>query len=122
MNLYQQYYNIRHQIDTLSFEEAELKEQIIAELKQSEDNTIKTDFGNFTKRVSKKYIFSPFIEDEEKKLKEKVKLFSKPLERVIEEKKQIEIEEGVAEEVTSVSMAFTYADNKIQPSALLINK
>lgn len=122
-SIFQQYYDVRHQIDELATLETKLKELVISELEKSETNTVKNEFGNFTKRVSKRYAFSFEVKDKEleitkliqefaKPLEKQIEDFSTPLKKLVEDKKQEEIEKGVAKEQVTVSMAFSYSDHK----------
>jgi len=118
-DIYKQYYEIRHQIDTLKGEEERLKELVLEEALKSEENTIKTEFGTFQKRTSKRWSFSmDFMEKSmainkkiiefSKPLKEKIDEFSKPLMEEIEELKKTDVYEGKAKEQVDVTIAFSY--------------
>ena len=117
--IFQQYYEVRQQIDNLNVLESKLKEDVLAELEKSTDSTVKTDFGNFTKRISKRYSFSTNIAELgvsiEKQIKEfsepyikKIDEYAKPLKDQLEIAKKNEIETGKAVEQTNVTMAFSY--------------
>ena len=119
MNLYEEYYKIRHDLDTLQVQEQKLKELIIDELAKNPEPTLKTDFGNFTRKVSKKYSFSTNIAELSVEVEKQVKEFSdpllatidkyaKPLRDEVEQAKQKEIDAGIAKEQTTITMAFAY--------------
>lgn len=118
-NLYQQYHAIRHQMDELAIQEQKLEEQILEELAKNPEPTVKNEWGNFTRRVSKRYSFSLDLLDKATKVEKKIKeysqplldqidSFAKPLRSKIEFEKQKEIDSGKAQESLSVTMAYAY--------------
>ena len=119
MNLYEEYYKIRHEIDSLQVQEQKLKDLLIDELAKNKEPTIKTDFGNFTRKITKKYSFSTSIAELSVDIEKKVKEFSepllttidkyaKPLRDQVEAEKQKEIDAGIAKEQVTIGMAFAY--------------
>lgn len=119
--VFEQYYEIRRQIDSLSLLESKLKEDVLKELEKSKEPTIKTEFGKFTKRITKKYNFSldlvsmeaevsKQIKEFSKPFEEKILQYSEPLKKQIENAKQKEIETGKAFEQVTSTVAFSYLD------------
>lgn len=122
--IFQQYYEVKHQLDSLQVLESKLRDQVTEELQKLpasvfDKSTYRSDFGNFTKKVSERYSFSTNIAelgvDIQKQIKEysepflkQIKSFSKPLEEKLETAKQNEIDTGKAVKQTSVTMAFAY--------------
>lgn len=122
--VFEKYYEVRHQLDSLAEIEAKLKEEVMVELEKMPESaldksTYKSSFGNFTKKISKKYAFSTNILELgmsiEKQIKEfaeplvkQIDEYSKPLKDQVEIAKQKEIETGIAKEQTQTTMAFSY--------------
>jgi len=122
--VFEQYYEVRHQLDSLSIEEEKLKEQVLKELQNLpasvlDKSTYKSEFGNFTKKISDSYSFSTNIAelgvDIQKKIKEfsepfikKIDEYSKPLKEEIDIAKQNEIDTGKAVKQTKITLAFAY--------------
>jgi hypothetical protein len=120
MNIFEEYYKVRQQLDVLKEKEAELKEQVLVEAMKVDTPTVKTKFGNFTKRVSKTWSYSldftlATVEIEKqirefgKPFQEKIEAYAKPLREQIEGMKKKEIYEGKATEQTSIGIAFSYS-------------
>lgn len=118
-DIYKKYYEVKRQIDVLQEQEKELKEQVLEEAMKVKDNTIKTEFGTFTKRTSRRWAYSMDFLDKsievEKKIKaysqplmEQIETFSAPLKNEIEELKKKEVYEGKAKEIVDVNIAFSY--------------
>lgn len=118
-NIYQQYSEIRRKIDVLQEQEKVLKEQVLEEALKVKDNTIKTEFGTFTKRTSKRWSYSMDFMDKSVEVEKKIKEFSLPLQKTIEdfatplraeleELKKKEVYEGKAQEQIDVNISFSY--------------
>lgn len=122
MNIYEDYYKVRHQLDALKIEEERLRELVLAEALKTKEPTIKTKFGNFTKRVTRKFVYSldfmvaagnveKQIREFGKPFQEQIDAYATPLREKVEEMKKREIYEGKAHEEVITGFAFTYADN-----------
>lgn len=121
MTIYEEYYKVRQQLDVLKEKEASLKELVLAEALKVEEPTVKTEFGSFTKRVSKTWSYSldlmiatgdieKQIREFGKPFQEEIDAYAKPLRERVEEMKKKEIYEGKAVEQTNTNLAFSYAE------------
>jgi len=115
INMFEKYSNIRRQIDSLTIEKKNMEDEILVEiserLKGSKEKTLKTEFGNFTKKVSTSYSFSTDIVELSVENEKKIKAYVDPLKKEIEVAKQKEIDEKIAVPITSETLAFAYKKN-----------
>jgi hypothetical protein len=111
-SMFEQYADIRRKIDSLTILKKDMEDELLAEiserLKGSKEKTLKTEFGNFTKKVNTSYSFSTNIAELAVENEKKIKEYVEPLKKEIEVAKQKEIDEKIAQPVISESLAFTY--------------
>lgn len=111
MNIYQEYAQVRTELDRLAEKQKLLEKTILEEIKGL-SAPMKTEFGMFSKVVRENFTFSPKIKEVEQLVKEEAKPIQEQLKAImskVEVEKQKEIDTGLATKEVIVSMRFTKA-------------